>query len=92
MFLASLLIPSEVLAAESDSSRVVQLQGVEVVSIKENGRLRQQPSSVTLITHSQMEEAHITSLKAASARVPNLFIPDYGSRLTSAIYIRPLRR
>ena len=88
MFLASLLIPFEVLAAEPDSSRVVQLQGVEVVSFKENGRLRQQPSSVTLITHSQMEEAHITSLKAASARVPNLFIPDYGSRLTSAIYIR----
>lgn len=76
------------MAAEADTSRVVQLQGVEVISFKENGSLRQQPSSVTLITHKQMEEAHITSLKTASVKVPNFFIPDYGSRLTSAIYIR----
>lgn len=86
--LPAALSASPTLAAEADTSRVVRLQDVEVVSIKENGGLRQQPSSVTLITHRQMEESHITSLKTASVKVPNLFIPDYGSRLTSAIYIR----
>ncbi len=88
LILVALLLPLSIMAMEADSSRVVQLQGVEVISFKENGSLRQQPSSVTLITHGQMEEAHITSLKTASVKVPNLFIPDYGSRLTSAIYIR----
>jgi len=50
--------------------------------------MRQQPTSVTLLGKQQLETAHATSLKEASALVPNLFIPNYGSRLTSAIYIR----
>ena len=35
-----------------------------------------------------MQANHITSLKSASTIVPNFFMPDYGSRLTSAMYIR----
>ncbi len=67
----------------------IRLEEVEILShIKENGGMRQQPSAVTLITQQELEASHITSLKAASALVPNLFIPDYGSRMTSAIYIR----
>lgn len=76
-------------AAESDSIETVNLQNIDIVSsIKENGLLRQQPSSITLINTMQMEAKHIASLKDASQIVPNLYIPDYGSRLTSAIYIR----
>ena len=33
-------------------------------------------------------ERGITDVKALSANVPNLFIPAYGSRLTTAVYIR----
>ena len=72
-----------------DTTAVQEMQTVEIVSsIKENGSLRQQPSSVSLIGKEEMRDAQVTSLKAASSLVPNLFIPDYGSRLTSAIYIR----
>lgn len=68
---------------------VVELHEVNVVaSFKDNGPLRQQPASVTLIGSGQMNDHHIVSLKGASALVPNVFMPDYGSRLTSAIYIR----
>ena len=35
-----------------------------------------------------MQANRITSLKSASNIVPNFFMPDYGSRLTSAMYIR----
>lgn len=66
-----------------------QLQDIEIVApIKENGGMRQQTASVTMIDQKQMDANHITSLKASSNIVPNIFIPDYGSRLTSAIYIR----
>ena len=76
-------------AAEADSVQTIGLQNVDIISsIKENGLLRQQPSSVTLMNSMQLETKHITSLKNASQAVPNLYMPDYGSRLTSAIYIR----
>lgn len=76
-------------AEVADTMRVVDLEEVEVVPmIRENGHMRQQPSAVTIIGQKEMEAGHITSLKSAASLVPNLFIPDYGSRLTSAIYIR----
>ena len=75
--------------ATTDTLKQVDLKELEIVSsFKENGLLRQQPSSVSLISQKTMEANHITSLKGVSGLVPNLFIPDYGSRLTSAVYIR----
>lgn len=82
---AVLLLPTE----SSDTLRNVILSDIEIVSTtKEHGQMRQQPSAVTLMGIRQLESAQATSLKTASRMVPNLFIPDYGSRLTSAIYIR----
>ncbi len=83
------LLASPSWAEGMDTTRVVEMQAVEIVSsIKENGAMRQQPTSTTHIDSKQMQEQQVTSLKAATALVPNLFIPDYGSRMTSAIYIR----
>ena len=59
-----------------------------VVSPKENVRLRQQPLSVSLLDDSRLRTRQVTSLKGISNLTPNLFIPNYGSSLTSAIYIR----
>lgn len=61
---------------------------VIVSPIKETKTIRKQASSVSKVSNKQMEENHITSLKGVSSLVPNFFMPDYGSRLTSAIYIR----
>jgi len=73
----------------TDTLRNVVLDDIEIVStVKEHGQMRQQPSAVTLLGIKQLEASQTTSLKGASRLVPNLFIPDYGSRLTSAIYIR----
>ena len=35
-----------------------------------------------------MQAAQVNSIKNLTGLVPNMFIPDYGSRLTSAVYIR----
>lgn len=67
----------------------VELEEVSVVaSPKEYGELRTQPTSVSMVSGRQLRAAGITSLKGVSSLVPNFFMPDYGSRLTSAIYIR----
>ena len=75
--------------APKDSTRVVDIEEVVVIaSPKETSKLRQLPASVSLISQQQMRENRICSIKDASSLVPNFFMPDYGSRLTSAIYIR----
>ena len=72
-----------------DTTKVIDIEEVVVIaSPKETSKLRQLPSSVSLISQKDMQANHITSLKSASSIVPNFFMPDYGSRLTSAMYIR----
>lgn len=89
VILLTIILALSGLALQAQTPDTILLEEVEVVPmIRENGRMRQQPSAVTLIGQKEMVAAHVTSLKSASALVPNLFIPDYGSRLTSAIYIR----
>lgn len=76
-------------AEAQDSLRYAELDEVQVAaSIKENGLMRQQPASSMVISNATMEANQSNSLKTLSHLVPNLFIPDYGSHLTSAMYIR----
>lgn len=85
-----LMFTAAVMAEQpKDSLRTVDLQNIEIVSsTKEQGTMRQQPAAVSMIDAQLLNDNHITSLKGVAQVVPNLFIPDYGSRLTSAMYIR----
>lgn len=74
---------------KSDSTDVKDIEEVVIVSApKETGKLKERPGAVSIISKDDMTRHGITSLKGISGIVPNTFIPDYGSRLTSAIYIR----
>lgn len=76
-------------ALPKDTVKVMDIEEVVVIaSPKETGKLKKLPTAVSLLSQQDMQANQITSLKNVSALVPNLFIPDYGSRLTSAIYIR----
>ena len=88
LFIFLLIISGYCHAEETDTITHVQLQEVSVVAVKERRQMRQQPVSVSMVDKNQLTANHITSLKGTSNLVPNMFIPDYGSRLTSAIYIR----
>ena len=73
----------------SDTSRVIDLDEVIVTSQpKESRLLRQQPLSSTVITQRQMQQLGIGDLSALSQYVPAFSMPQYGSRLTSSIYVR----
>ena len=61
---------------------------LEVVAPKETTPYSGQPLSVSTINVNTIRNQQIRSLKDVSNLVPNFFMPDYGSRLTSAIYIR----
>lgn len=76
-------------AGETDSLKVIDMEEVVIIAApKENRKLREQPTSVTMLSQDVMQRKQINSIKQLASVVPNLFIPDYGSKLTSAIYIR----
>jgi outer membrane receptor protein involved in Fe transport len=61
---------------------------VITASAKETNDLRTLPGSVSLLSPQAVRARQVYALKDISSFVPNLYIPDYGARLTSAIYIR----
>lgn len=67
---------------------VQDLKEIAVSATKELHKLKALPSSVSLVSSNKIEQNSIESLKDLSSYIPNLFMPDYGSKLTSPIYIR----
>ncbi len=86
---AFLLIPFAMQATEKDSLQYsVSLEEVVVRSFKQNKTLKNTPIAASEISFKELNKMNVTNLKSLSAFIPNLFIPDYGSKLTSPIYIR----
>ncbi len=73
-------------ALVKDTTKVIDIEEVVVIATpKENNRLRQQAISSTSLSQNEMRNNSVTSVKALSGLVPNLFIPDYGSKLTTEV-------
>ena len=66
----------------------LSLEEVTVTAIKQSADLRSQATALTVINRQEAEHNQVLSVKTAADLVPNLFIPDYGSRMTSTVYIR----
>lgn len=72
-----------------DSLKVVDIEEVVVIATpKENRKLRELPVATTVLSQTDMQANQVHSVKNLTGIVPNLFIPDYGSKLTTSIYIR----
>ena len=72
-----------------DSSRVYDIDEVTVVrQSKDRFLLRRQPISSTMLSAAELDAAHVTDLRGAATFVPNFVMPKYGSRYTSAMYVR----
>lgn len=85
----SLFLPLAAPAVPADTLRSFDIEeAVVVASPKENARLRSQPVAVSLFDGRALKWRGTSSLKDLSAAAPSLYMPDYGSRLTSAVYIR----
>ena len=55
---------------------------------KEIGTMLQQATAYSSVTQGTLTQQHVGSVKDLGTLVPNLFMPNYGSRQTSAVYIR----
>ncbi|MDL2222699.1 TonB-dependent receptor, partial [Bacteroidales bacterium OttesenSCG-928-M11] len=75
--------------AKQDTVRYYLLNDIIVSSsTKETNDLQTLPGSVSFITPSMIEGQSISTIKNISNIIPNLFIADYGSRLSTPMYIR----
>ena len=75
--------------ALSDSSKVYDIDEVYVISQpKEVFRLRQQALSSMSLGSFEMQKLGSYDLRDLSQYVPNFVMPNYGSRLSSAVYVR----
>lgn len=77
------------MAEEVDSVRMVDVERVVVrSSTKETNAAHRIPSATSVITPMRVSVRGIEGVKQISTLVPNLFIADYGSPLSTPIYIR----
>lgn len=84
-----LFVPIAIFADDLDSVRVVDLEKVVIrTSYKETNAHGRTPSAMSTITPSRIDARDIDGVKRISSIVPNFFIPDYGSPLSTPIYIR----
>ena len=73
--------------AEADTT-ALELGEVSVTSIKQSFSLLRQPVTVTTVNQGQIERFNVSGMKGVSEIAPNFFMPDYGSKMTSSIYVR----
>ena len=92
VILSSLLAFSAFLASafepEAGTGPERILDEVNVIALKQSEKLDDQPVSSTVVSHSELQTLNADAIKGISDVVPNFFVPDYGSRITSTMYVR----
>ena len=83
------VVGAEEVVNPNDTIRTYNIDEVVLTSsTKETNDLRTLPAAVSVLSPQQIAGRQIDALKDLSSFVPNLYIPDYGAKLTSAVYIR----
>lgn len=75
---------------EAKDTLYTQLRNDIVVlsSTKETNSLKSLPAAVSVFSPKNLAGMQIQSMKDLSAIVPNFYVPNYGSKMTSPLYIR----
>ncbi|MBR6283310.1 MAG: TonB-dependent receptor [Muribaculaceae bacterium] len=73
--------------AQSPAPDSVHLADVTVTAIKHTA-LQLDYGATTVLRRTQLERNGTVNVKDATAMMPGVFQPDYGSRMTSTIYVR----
>lgn len=85
----SLLCATAAMAEKTDSLMTVDIGEVVVIApYKEMRPLRELPLSSGKLSRQDIDAKLIHGIKDLTSVMPNIFIPDYGSKLTTAVYIR----
>ena len=94
-FLLSIFISTQLAWSEDnikstqDTIKLYHLDEVVIISsIKETNTIKTLPASISLLVPSQIDGMKVMSVKDLSTLIPNFYIPDYGSKMTTPVYVR----
>ncbi|MCD6354310.1 MAG: TonB-dependent receptor [Prolixibacteraceae bacterium] len=73
---------------KNDTIKNYKLDEILIKSPKYNKNIFEIPAAATLVPARAIENNKVETLTDLSGMVPNFFMPDYGSKLTSPVYIR----
>lgn len=79
---------SGIVEGEAWADTVMVLPQVSVTAVKIGADLQSKPVAATQIDAGEIARDGIVNLHQVSDKVPNLYMPRYGSRITSSIYVR----
>ncbi len=85
---ANILAQQPGTATDSALLKMVELEEIVIRASKDNVTYKSIPASVSVISSTNISENEVRSLSDISSTAPNFFMPDYGSKLTSPVYIR----
>lgn len=88
IFVASFCVFSGQLFADEATDTLIALNEVSVTAIKGSSTVEEMPVASTVVSAPLIERLNVKSVKNISEVSPNFYIPDYGSRMTSSIYVR----
>lgn len=92
---ASLICAATAFAASTTTppdtaARMHRLRPLEVLGVKQNPGGGIAREAITKISGAEARILGVDAMKNISLIAPNFFMPDYGSRMTSSIYVRGL--
>ena len=73
---------------ESKVDTLISVDKVQITAIKQGSELRREAVAASILSGRTLEMCGVSAVKEVMTDIPNLFMPDYGSRTTSSIYVR----
>ncbi len=85
-----MLVAGEAFASNNEPKvdTLIAVDKVQVTAIKQGAELRREAVASSVLNGRTLEMRGVSAVKDVMTDVPNLFMPDYGSRTTSSIYVR----
>ncbi len=68
--------------------RIVDLEEITVQAEKVTTKIQETPIAVSMIAAKKIEQENINTMADLSARIPNFFVLDYGSKMSPPVYSR----
>lgn len=89
VFISSLVYPeNNPVTDEKSNTNDVELNEIVVQASRTSTKQKEMPASVSIISASSLELNEMNTLNNSTAFIPNFYMPDYGTKLTSPVYIR----
>ncbi|NPA36948.1 MAG: TonB-dependent receptor [Chlorobi bacterium] len=73
---------------KSQIKDTIKINEVIIKATKTDETLQDAPASISFMNSTGIRETGVENIEDLNAIIPNLFIPNHGSRLTSPVYIR----